>query len=120
MKKLARILAVALVAFTLTITLASCSPIRSGSYFYGYMMNSTYTLYTFDGNKFTMQEYVNGQVIEQDTISGTYKVKDDQITFTWGEKGAEETMTLSFAEDEENGILYIGETPFAPYVVEEE
>ncbi len=115
MKKSVKILAIAMVAVMLCLTLASCGKTLSGTYepvvvkedsvldkLAGAISEVTDTsvTYTFSGKKVTVETTVLGKV---ETTEGEYKIKDDKITFTVDEK--EESFTF---EELDNGNIKIG------------
>ncbi len=83
MKKSIRIVAVAMALLMLTLVFASCGTTLSGTYAneveaFGVASG---TSFTFKGSKVSMTIKVAG--ISGDAIEGTYKIKDDKITFTF-------------------------------------
>ena len=118
MKKFARFLCVALVLVTLCVTLIACGGVKSGEYYYGDIaLNRNYEYYSFSGSKFTHATYVYGEPIAAESYSGTYEVDEEAgtITFTWGEEGAEETLTYPYAVvNEDAGIIKIAYADFQP------
>lgn len=103
-KTLIRAIALTLCAVTLVFTLVSCGGIKSGKYYTGDKdVTKTYTVYEFKGNKFEKTYYLLGNKVGDESWSGTYKVKDDEITFTRKSGEEEKTDTLAF-EKTENGI----------------
>jgi protein involved in sex pheromone biosynthesis len=131
MKKSIRILAIAMVAIMLCLTLASCGKRLSGKYemvvvkeggfldslvgAIGEATNSS-VYYIFKGNKLTVEATVGGQV---ETTEYEYEIKDDKMTLTYVGEGAEEleedelSNTVTF-EELENGNLKIGGVEFKP------
>lgn len=119
MKSLVRILSLLLVTVLLCAALMSCGDIKSGEYYFGDIaLNYNYESYVFKGSKFTHTTYVNGEVSE--TYSGKYEIVEDveagtkTITFTWGEKDAEQTATYDFAAYDHTGTIVIGMAEFTP------
>lgn len=131
MKRSIRILAIAMVAIMLCLTLASCGKRLSGKYemvvvkeggildsiagALGEATNSS-VYYIFKGNKLTVETTVAGNV---NTTEYEYKIKDDKITLTYVGEDAEEleedelSETLTF-EELESGNLKIGGVEFKP------
>ena len=105
MKKFVRIMCLALVAVMLCATLASCGGVASGEYVNGDTeLTKSYSKYTFSGNKVTVEVYLLGNKVGDSSFEGKYKVKDDEITFTWeNEEGEEKSSTQTF-EETEDGI----------------
>ena len=104
MKKFARILCLALVAVTLVTLLASCSGgIENGTYRSTEVAGS-YTQYVFEGKNYTMESYALGAKIS--TVSGTYQVNGDEITFTTEVDGESKSSTLAF--EQKDGAVVIG------------
>ncbi len=103
MKKFVRIMSLALVAVMLCATLASCGGVASGEYVNGdTSITKTYSKYTFSGSKFTLEVYVLGNKVGDESFEGKYKVKDGEITFTWeNAEGEEKTNTQTFEETDE-------------------
>ena len=100
-KTLVRVIALALVAITLTFCLISCGDIKSGKYYAGDKdITKTYTVYEFNGNKFTKTYYALGNKVTNDSWEGTYDVKDGEITFAWTVNDEEKTSTLAFEKTE--------------------
>ena len=115
MKKSIRILAVALVAIMLCISLVSCGKKLNGTYeavvaseglggILGDALNSGVE-YTFKGSKVTIEVTVLGQV---ETFEGKYSIKDDKITFTFEDADAEEYSGTETFEELDNGNVKIG------------
>lgn len=120
MKRSIRILAIAMVAVMLCLTLASCGKKLSGTYepvvveedsvfdkIAGAISDATDTgvKYTFSGSKVTIETSVLGKI---STFEGKYEIKDDKITFTFEDEDAKDyNETLKF-EELENGNIKIG------------
>lgn len=120
MKKSVRILAIAMVAVMICLTLASCGKKLSGTYepvvvkedsVFDKIANAISDAtdsgveYTFSGSKVTIETTVLGKVA---TFEGKYKIKDDKITFTFDDEDAKDyNETLKF-EELENGNIKIG------------
>ena len=119
MKAFVRIFSLVLVTVLLCAMLMACGDIKSGEYYFGDIgLNYNYESFVFKGSKFTHTTYVDGTAVE--SYSGKYEIVEDveegtkTITFTWGEKGAEQTATYDFASYEEEGTIVIGITEFTP------
>ncbi len=92
MKTAVRITAAVLVLVMMVGMLASCAAL-SGKY-EGLLFSIE-----FNGNKYEMTGNITGETYS----AGTYKIEDDQITFTHetGEKGDDYSGTFSFEQDED-------------------
>lgn len=109
MKKTLRIVALAMVAVMLCLCLASCGKSLSGEYFFGdKTVTKSYTTYTFKGNKVTVEVYVLGNKVGNDSFEGTYKIKDNEITFTYTNAAGEEKSNTQSFEELEDGSIKIG------------
>ena len=114
MKKSIRILAVALVAVMLCLTLASCGKV-SGTYepaaTSGGLLGgiaeafNTGVEYTFKGSKVIIETTVVGTT---NTFEGKYSIKDDQITFTFEDEDAKSYDGTFDFEKLDNGNIKIG------------
>ena len=109
MKKFTKIIAVALVLATLVCVFASCGKKLSGEYYAGdKKITKTYTTYTFKGSKVTVEAYVVGNKVANDSFEAKYSIKDGEITFTWEDaEGNEKSNTQTF-EELEDGSIKIG------------
>lgn len=107
MKRSIKIIAVALVAVMLCLTLAACGKTLSGTYeaqVGGDALGYTAS-YKFSGSKVevTKTASVLGMK-ESTTFEGKYEIKDDEITFTF-ETSDDDIKSGTFAfEETENGI----------------
>ncbi len=106
MKKTLRIVALAMVAIMLCVTLASCAKTLSGEYRSAEAFGS-YTSISFKGNKITYNSYVLGNKVEAASYEGTYKIDGNEITITTGEGEDKKNETLTF-EEFEDGSIKIG------------
>jgi uncharacterized membrane protein len=115
MKKFVRILCLALVAVMLCATLASCAGVKAGKYRFGdTVVTKSYTDYTFKGSNVTVDVYVAGVKVTDQSFEAKYKVKDGEITFTWEDAdGKEQTSTQTFVENDD-GSIKIGALTFKP------
>ena len=115
MKKSIRILAVALVAIMLCVSLASCGTKLNGTYepvatsgglggIIGDALNSGVE-YTFKGSKVSIDVTLLGKV---NTFEGKYSIKDDEITFTFEDDDAEKYSGTQTFEKLDNGNVKIG------------
>lgn len=107
MKRSIRILAVALVAVMLCLTLAACGKTISGTYeaeIGGTLLGYTAT-YKFSGSKVTATKTATVAGVKNSTeIEGKYEIKDDEITFTF-EDSDDDIKSGTFAfEETEDGI----------------
>ena len=109
MKKTVRIVAIAIVAVMLCLCLASCGKTLSGEYYMGDKNTTkTYTTYTFSGSKVTVESYVLGSKVGDDSFEGKYEIKGDEMKITYeNSKGETETITRTF-EELEDGSIKIG------------
>ena len=97
-KKSVRILAIAMVAVMLCLTLASCGKTLSGKY-EATVLGSGIEL-EFDGKKVTYTAKVLGT--DAASIEGTYEIKDDKITLSFDSEDAEKLDgTFDFEEGED-------------------
>ncbi len=79
MKKFLSLTAVILVVAMLAMTLASCAPTLSGTYYSGdKKITKTYLELTFKGSKVTIAQYTLGSLTWE--TEATYSIKDDKIT----------------------------------------
>ena len=106
MKKLVSVLSLVLVAAMLCATIASCAGVKAGKYRCGdTVLTKTYTEYTFKGSNVTVDVYVGGTKVTDESFEAKYKVKDGEITFTWeNAEGEEKTSTQTFVENEDGSI----------------
>ena len=112
-KSTIKVLALALVAVMVCVSFIACSKTLSGEYVNEESVmgvGSTKTTYVFDGKKVTLT--VSAEAIGMDlggvSLEGTYKIKGDEITFTFeGEGAAEYSKAVSF-EKTDNGIKIAG------------
>ena len=133
MKRSIRILAIAMVAIMLCLTLASCGKTLSGKYepvvvkedgvldkIAGAIADATNSsvVYIFEGKKVTIETTLAGNVM---TEEAEYKIEDDKIIFTYivddaeSEELSEEDLTTTKTFEElENGNIKIGGVEFKP------
>ncbi len=108
MKKTLRIVALAMVAVMLCLCLASCGKTLSGEYYTGdKTVTKTYTTYTFKGSKLTVEVFLLGKKVGDESFEGKYEIKDDEIKITYEANGEEKTSTYAF-EELEDGSIKIG------------
>lgn len=109
MKKALRIVALAMVAVMLCLCFASCGKSLSGEYYFGdKTVSKTYTTYTFKGNKVTVEAFLLGNKVGDDSFEGKYSIDGDEITITYtNSKGEEKIDTYAF-EEFEDGSIKIG------------
>ena len=98
MKTVIKVMAVALLAVMMCAVLASCGTTLKGSYSAEtkvLLLDVKYS-YEFDGKNVTVKTETEvpliGTVVNSQT--GTYEIKDDKITFTWGDAEAKENATV--------------------------
>lgn len=105
MKRCVKLISVMMVIVVLMMTLASCGARLSGTYETAEVFGSK-TAYTFDGDKVTIKLTIIGVSTE---FSGTYEIKDNEITFSFE---GEDAKTYSGTQAFEKGDDYIkiGET----------
>ena len=105
MKTTIKILALVMVAAMLCCVLASCGNTLKGTY--AAEVATIRTAYNFDGNKVTIDAGALG--FSKQVASGTYKIEDNEIIFTFGEDSTY-TGTFSFEKGEDYikiaGITY--------------
>lgn len=106
MKKTARVLALVMALMMVTLVFASCGKTLKGTY--AAEIAGSGVEYEFSGKNVTATVKVLGKTVAE--MEGTYKIKDDKITFTFeGEdKDAEEYNGEFDFEETEDGIK-IGE-----------
>ncbi|MBO7302583.1 MAG: hypothetical protein J6U68_00170 [Clostridia bacterium] len=76
MKKTVRLIALAMVVAMLCLCLASCGSMLSGEYSFGdTVVTKTYTSYVFKGSKVTVEAYLGGVKVTDESFEGTYKIK---------------------------------------------
>ena len=109
MKKTLRIVALTMVAIMLCLCLASCGKTLSGEYYMGdKSITKSYTTYTFKGSKVTVEVFLLGNKVGDESFEGKYEIKDDEIKITYeNAEGEEKTLTQSF-EELEDGSIKIG------------
>ena len=106
MKKSVRILAVAMVAVMLCLTLASCGKTLSGKY-EATVLGSGVEL-EFDGKKVTYTAKILGA--EAASVEGTYEIKDDEITLSFeGDDEDADELEGTFDFEEGDDYIKIGE-----------
>lgn len=117
MKKSIRIIAVAVAAIILCMSLVSCDLFGKkldGKYKAESVLGLGTTTFTFDGNDVKVSFSLFGKVVSQE---GTYKIDDDTITFEWVDEDGEELEDAQFEgsfefEEKENGDIIIGTTEY--------
>ncbi len=121
MKKSVKILALALVAVMLCLSLTACGKKLSGTYepivgkegglldqIAGAVADATNSgvTYTFSGSKVTIETTVLGNV---ETFEGEYSIKDEKITFTFEDEDAKDySDTFTFEELDDGNIKIAG------------
>lgn len=109
MKKTIRIIAVAMVAVMLCLCLASCGKTLSGEYYSGdKTVTESYTTYTFNGNKVSVEAYLLGQKVGDDSFEGTYEIKDGEIKISYKNAAGEEKSFTQAFEELDDGSIKIG------------
>ena len=109
MKKTIRIIAVAMVAVMLCLCLASCGKTLSGEYYLGdKTVTKSYTTYTFNGNKVSVEVYLLGQKVGDDSFEGTYEIKDGEIKISYKNAAGEEKSSTQAFEELDDGSIKIG------------
>lgn len=115
MKRSVKILAVALVAVILCMSLTACGKRLSGTYepaaasdglgeILGDALNSGVE-YTFKGSKVIIEVTLFGQV---ETYEGKYSIDDDKITFEFEDEDAEDFAGTQTFKELDNGNVEIG------------
>ena len=121
MKRSVKLLAFALVAVILCMSLTACGKRLSGTYesvaasegiggIIGDALNTSVE-YTFKGNKVTIEVTLFGEV---ETYEGEYSIKDDKITFEFEDEDAEGFAGTETFKELENGNIEIGGEEFKP------
>lgn len=111
MKTMIKVMAMALLAVIMCTVLASCTTIN-GTYSVEtkVLFDVKYT-YEFKGKNVTVTTETKVPIIGTvvNTQTGTYEIKDDKITFTWGESEEKDNATVveSGPFDFEKGSDYI-------------
>ncbi len=117
MKKSIKIIAVAVAALMLCLSLVSCG-------LFGKKLNGEYenealgTTYEFKGNKVTLTvpDGILGAIGgKSETYEGTYKIDDDKITFEFMDDDGEEVDAYSGIydfEEAKNGDIIIGKVEY--------
>ncbi len=115
MKKSIRIIAVALVAVMLCLSLAACGKKLSGTYepaatsggILGGIADALNTgvEYTFKGSKVTIEVTLAGNVT---TFEGKYSIDDDKITFEFEDEDAKTYAGTQTFEELDSGNIKIG------------
>ena len=104
MKKLVSLLVTAVLLTALILTLSACSQKLSGKY-EAKAFGAVVCTYEFEGDKVTIYTpRVLGQEIR---VEGTYKIKDDKITFTFDTEVEDESIEYAGTFDFEKGDGYI-------------
>ncbi len=108
-KSVLKIVAVLMVAIMALTVLASCGKKLSGEYYMGdKSFTKSYTQYTFSGSKVTVDTYLLGNKVGDDSYEAKYSIKDGEITLTWeNADGEEKSLTQTF-EELEDGSIKIG------------
>ena len=108
-KNFVRVLALVLIAAALCTVFASCGKKLSGEYYMGdKTITKSYTSYTFSGSKVSVNVYLIGNKVNDDSFEAKYSIKDGEITMTWKDsEGEEKTSTQTF-EELEDGSIKIG------------
>ena len=101
MKTSVKVISLALALVTLVCVFASCGTKLSGTY--SAEAFGTGVSYEFKGSKVTVSFKLLGQ---SESIEGTYKIKDDEITFTF-DSDDKEAKEYSGTFDFEKGDDYI-------------
>lgn len=101
-KSCVKIVALILVSIMMVGMLTACGKTLKGTYKTDSVLGS-YTSFTFSGSKVTWKSYLVGNEVA--SITGTYKIDGDSITFTWDsdDSGDAPTGSMSF-EETEDGI----------------
>ncbi len=118
MKKSIRIIAVALVAVMLCLSLVACGKKLSGTYEaeIDVLLIKYTATYEFSGSKVTATKKTTGGLtgsVNSVEFTGEYEIKDGEITFTWDTEDEDEVIkggTFTF-EETDNGIK-IGTTEY--------
>lgn len=109
MKNTIRVIAVAMVAVMLCLCLASCGKTLSGEYYMGDKeLTKTYTVYKFSGSKVTVEAFVLGNKVGDDSFEGKYEIKDGEIKITYKNAAGEDKSLTQAFEELEDGSIKIG------------
>ena len=114
MKKSIRIIAMALVAIMLCMSLASCGKKLNGTYEADGILGLGEVKLEFSGNKVEYSYTLAGKVVSQ---NGTYKIDGDTITFEWVDEDGEKLENAKLDgeyvfEEKDNGDIVIGTTEY--------
>ena len=112
-KSVLKIVALLMVAVVALTALASCGKKLSGEYYMGdKTLTKSYTQYTFSGSKVSVDTYLLGSRVGDDSYEAKYSIKDGEITLTWKDaNGEDKTLTQTF-EELDDGSIKIGVLTF--------
>ncbi len=109
MKNIIKVVAVAVAALMLCLSLVSCGTKLNGEYECDMGVLGEYTL-EFKGSDVTLSvKNILGKITDYE---GTYEINDDKITFTFEDDEAPLEGSFEFDEDEDSGDIEIGELNF--------
>ena len=113
MKNTVRVIAVVLLICMLGLTLVSCGKKLSGEYYMGdKTLTKSYTTYEFSGSKVTVDVYLLGNKVGDESFEGKYSIKDGEITISWKDAEGEEKSNTQTFEELEDGSIKIGALTF--------
>ena len=99
-----KIIAIGLIVL-MCVSFISCGNKPKGIYYSGDKASGTYVKYDFDGSEISIETYIEGKKKDSASISGKYKIDENQITITYkNEKGEEAAVTKYFEMIDENSI----------------
>ena len=97
----------------LCVALFSCGKKLSGEYYMGDKnITKSYTTYAFSGSKVTVDVYLLGNKVGDQSFEGKYSIKDGEITITWKDAEGEEHSNTQTFEEAEDGSIRIGALSF--------
>ncbi|MBR2460637.1 MAG: hypothetical protein IKB34_05360 [Clostridia bacterium] len=112
-KNIIKVVALVLLAATLCTVFAACGKKLSGEYYMGdKTVTKSYTTYTFSGSKVTVNVYLLGQKVGDESFEAKYSIKDGEITMTWTDSEDKEQSSTQTFEELEDGSIKIGALTF--------
>lgn len=112
-KTVLKVVALMLVAVVACVALVSCGKKLSGEYYMGdKTITKSYTTYDFSGSKVTVEVYLLGNKVGDQSFEGKYSIKDGEITITWKNAEGEEQSNTQTFEEAEDGSIKIGALTF--------
>ena len=112
-KTFLKVVALMLVAAIACVALVSCGKKLSGEYYMGdKTLTKSYTTYEFSGSKVTVDVYLLGNKVGDQSFEGKYSIKDGEITISWKDAEGEEQSNTQTFEELEDGSIKIGALTF--------